>query len=85
MVAAAVLLAVVLPRNIPHSTESPLPDAAIHAGADLDRARAEFAWTIAYTAAVIDRTEKKSMVHVLRRLRTMARDVDAEAPTGGQG
>jgi anti-sigma factor RsiW len=92
MLAAAVLLALVLPRNptAPTATVAETSGEAAWTQAELDEAREDVAWALAFTADIIDRTEKRSLVDALRLLQPAVRSADGPqpgAPTapGGQG
>jgi anti-sigma factor RsiW len=75
--AAAVLLALVLPTGDPAPTG---PDPT-----EVAQARHEFLWTLAYTASVIDRSEKQSIANVLRELRERTPASHTAAIPGGEG
>ena len=85
LVAAAVLLVVVLPRPTP----LPAVDANSWTQADLDQARDDAQWALAFTANLIERSEKKTIVDVMRRLQQEVYSGFRERPvstsTGGQG
>jgi hypothetical protein len=104
LLAAAVLLVLVLPRSEPRldptvrpeiviANPTPTPTTALP-GADwsqddLDQAREEVQWTLAFTAMVIERAEKQTMVDVMRRLQEEAfagfRERRAPTANGGRG
>jgi len=81
VLAAAVLLAVVLPRHAPQPTAdvASTPDAAV------DQARQDLIWTLAYTAAVIERSELQTIANVWREVRSRTPDSHAATINGGQG
>ena len=85
LVAAAVLLVVVLPR----STPPPTTVADSWTQTELDQAREDAQWALAFTANIIERSEKKTIVDVMRRLQQEAYSGFRERPvstsTGGQG
>ena len=99
MVAAAVLLVVVLPRSQPRveTPVLPLADTASVANPEpnswtqdeLDKAREEAQWALAFTAKVIDRAEKQTIVDVMRRLQKEAysgfRERETTTSPGGRG
>lgn len=72
LIAAAALLAVVLPTRTPTMNNaefaSALPETNSWTQDDLNKARLDLQWTLSYTASIIDRTEKQSLVNVLRHL-----------------
>jgi anti-sigma factor RsiW len=87
MVAAAVLLAVVIPRDLPipstdHASTSWTQE-------ELDQAREDAQWALVLTASIIERTEKQTIIDVMRRLQAEAysgfRDRDATTSNGGRG
>jgi len=85
LVAAAVLLVVVLPRPTP----IPTTPADTWTQTELEQARQDAQWALAFTANIIDRSEKKTIVDVMRRLQKEAysgfRERPASTSTGGQG
>jgi len=85
LVAAAVLLVVVLPR----STPPPTTVADSWTQAELDQAREDAQWALVFTADITERSEKKTIVDVMRRLQQEAysgfRERPASTSTGGQG
>jgi anti-sigma factor RsiW len=85
-VAAAVLLVVLMPRS---AGDGPAGGPGAANAAALAQARADVTWTLAFTARVIDRSEKRIMVDVLRRLRDEAfpeaRELGNSTSTGGRG
>jgi len=103
LLAAAVLLVLVLPRNpvVPGDPAQPGylarsggPDVPLSGDpawtqAELQQARTDVAWALAFTADIIDRTEKRSLVDALRLLqpavRSAAGEPGAPAASGGQG
>jgi len=74
LIAAAALLAMVLPTRTPTMNNdefaSALPETNSWTQDDLNKARLDLQWTLSYTASIIDRTEKQSLVNVLRHLQT---------------
>jgi len=87
-VAAAVLLAMVLPRRAPESPDVaalPAADSTRATTVEVERARRELLWTLAYTASVIDRSEKRSIADVWRRVRTRTPANHSATIIGGQG
>lgn len=81
VLAAAVLLAVVLPRHAPNPTEgvAPTSDLAV------DQARQDLIWTLAFTAEVIERSEMQTIANVWRQVRSRTPDSHAATINGGQG
>lgn len=84
-VAAAVLLALVLPNRTPVSPDMATLPAADSTSIRVDQARQELLWTLAYTASVIDRSEKRSLADVWRQVRSRTPDSHTAAIPGGQG
>lgn len=95
LLAAAVLLAMVLPRNpAPHRAPG-TPGSPVDSGtpawtqAELEQARDDVSWALAFTADIIDRTEKRSLEGALRLLRPAARSAadgsGFPSASGGQG
>ncbi len=93
LVAAAVLLAVVLPRSEPlldaTAVSDPQPESTSWTQDELDRAREDAQWALAFTASIIDKAEKQTMADVMRRLQeeTFSGFRGRSTPTspGGQG
>jgi anti-sigma factor RsiW len=88
LVAAAVLLVVLMrgePAPVPTDVAMPPADTTEVAEPALESARQDFLWTLAYTASVFDRSEKRSIVNVLRELRERTPDSHAAGFPGGQG
>jgi len=86
--AAAVLLAVVLPRRTPEPAQvatDPRPDTTLVTDRAVAEARQDLLWTLAYTASVIDRSEKRSIANVWRQVRSRTPDSHAASIPGGQG
>ena len=85
LVAAAVLLVVVLPPPTPET----VPVANSWTQDELDQAREDAQWALVFTANLIERSEKRTIVDVMRRLRKEAysgfRERPASTSTGGQG
>jgi anti-sigma factor RsiW len=85
VLAAAVLAVVLLPR--PPATPDvevvgPMTDDAT---TEIASAKRDFLWTLAYTAAVLDHSEKRSVANVLQELRARTPDSHADALRGDQG
>jgi hypothetical protein len=104
LLTAAVLLALVLPRTpapAPEAAPGPAAPAVSDAGPapatttgtatapELQQARHEVAWALAFTADLIDRTEKRSLARALRLLRPAAGaapdGADTSPAPGGRG
>ncbi len=95
LLAAAVLLAVVLPRNPAPPAVPVVPHSPVASGteawtqAELEQARDDVTWALAFTADIIDRTEKRSLEGALRLLRPAARSAadgsGFPSASGGQG
>jgi anti-sigma factor RsiW len=90
MVAAAVLLALVIPRDAPITTITPTDHASTSwTQEELDQAREDAQWALVLTASIIERTEKQTIIDVMRRLQAEAyagfRDRDASTSNGGRG
>ncbi len=91
LVAAAVLLALVLPRSTPLLDTAALddPEPISWTQDELNRARDEAQWALAFTAQVIDRAEKQTIVDVMRRLQKEAyagfRERTPSTSPGGRG
>ncbi len=72
LIAAAALLAVVLPSRTPtmntNDFASAFPETNSWTQDDLNRARLDLQWTLSYTAGIIENTERQSLASVLRHL-----------------
>lgn len=91
LLAAAVLLVLVLPRSEPLLGTAAVDQTEANAWtqADLDRAREDAQWALAFTASVIERVEKQTIVDVMRRLQAEAyagfRERSPSTSPGGRG
>jgi predicted anti-sigma-YlaC factor YlaD len=93
VLAAAVLLVVLLPRPEAPTDMATAPATQTPTGSwtqdELDRAREDVQWALAFTATVIERAEKQTMIDVMRRLQeeTFSGLRDRTPPTsnGGRG
>ncbi|MEZ4389164.1 MAG: zf-HC2 domain-containing protein [Candidatus Krumholzibacteriia bacterium] len=86
--AAAVLLAVVLPRRAPAPApvaHDPRPDTLLTSPAQVAAARQELLWTLAYTAEVIERSEQRSLANMWRQVLSRTPDSHTATIPGGQG
>lgn len=79
LAAAAVFLAVIIPRHLPDHDPSPTPDLAVA------QARQDLIWTLAFTAEVVERSEMQTIANVWRQVRSRTPDSHAATINGGQG
>jgi anti-sigma factor RsiW len=85
VLAAAVLAVVLLPQRAATPDVEVAGSPAAPAGTELASAKKDFLWTLAYTAAVLDHSEKRSVANVLHELRARTPDSHADALRGDQG